>query len=135
MPRRRPPVPAGTLLDHTQSASWSALQWWRDAINDCYKGKPPAQPVVTALAAVLAQRPLTRYRLQQIVSAREEDLLAAEQPGGAQGGDWQRSGSWRAGGGGGGRAGGTCLVPAVLPFSFPSKHPPPHFPLQAALRR
>ncbi|KAI7839929.1 hypothetical protein COHA_006323 [Chlorella ohadii] len=56
-------------------------QWWRDAVNDCFKGKPPAQPVVTALAEVLgAGHQLTRYRLQQLVSAREEDLLRTEQP-------------------------------------------------------
>lgn len=55
-------------------------QWWRDAVNDCYKGRPPAQPVITALAAVLEQRPLTRYRLQQVVSTREADLLSTEQP-------------------------------------------------------
>ncbi|KAL4420852.1 hypothetical protein ABPG75_010508 [Micractinium tetrahymenae] len=55
-------------------------QWWRDAVNDCYKGRPPAQPVITALAAVLQQRPLTRYRLQQVVSTRENDLLSLEQP-------------------------------------------------------
>lgn len=57
-----------------------SLQWWRDAINDCYKGRPPAQPVITALAAVLQQAPLTRYRLQQVVATREADLLSAEQP-------------------------------------------------------
>ncbi|EFN52015.1 hypothetical protein CHLNCDRAFT_27289 [Chlorella variabilis] len=55
-------------------------QWWRDAVNDCFKGRPPEQPVVTALAEVLRVVPLTRYRLQQMVSTREEDLLAHAQP-------------------------------------------------------
>jgi NADH dehydrogenase [ubiquinone] 1 alpha subcomplex assembly factor 6 len=36
--------------------------------------------VVTALAEVLRVAPLTRYRLQQIVSTREEDLLGHAQP-------------------------------------------------------
>lgn len=57
------------------------MQWWKAAINDCYKGRPPAQPVVNALAEVLrAGHPLTRYRLQQMVSTREDDLLDAEPP-------------------------------------------------------
>lgn len=49
-------------------------------MNDCFKGRPPEQPVVTALAEVLRVVPLTRYRLQQMVSTREEDLLAHAQP-------------------------------------------------------
>jgi NADH dehydrogenase [ubiquinone] 1 alpha subcomplex assembly factor 6 len=56
------------------------VQWWRDAVNDCFKGKPPAQPVTTALAEVLRVAPLTRYRLQQVVTTREEDLLSHAQP-------------------------------------------------------
>lgn len=55
-------------------------QWWRDAVNDCFKGRPPAQPVTTALAEVLRVAPLTRYRLQQVVTTREEDLLSHAQP-------------------------------------------------------
>ena len=55
-------------------------QWWKDALNDCYRGKPPAQPVVAALAEVLrCGHLLTRYRLQQIVAAREEDLTRPDQ--------------------------------------------------------
>jgi NADH dehydrogenase [ubiquinone] 1 alpha subcomplex assembly factor 6 len=76
-----------TRLGLTQSDDKPALplllpcsQWWRDAVNDCYKGQPPSQPVVTALAEVLRVAPLTRYRLQQIVSTREEDLLGHAQP-------------------------------------------------------
>lgn len=57
------------------------MQWWKDAINDCFKGKPPAQPVVTALTEVLRSgHALTRYRLQQIVGTREDDLLRTEPP-------------------------------------------------------
>lgn len=50
-------------------------------MNDLYKGRPPAQPVMTALAEVLAAgHPLTRYRLQQLVATRQADLLATEPP-------------------------------------------------------
>ena len=83
------PARIGTLCSCSAPASpprnfaaWLvAVQWWRDALNDCFKGKPPAQPVITALAEVLrCGHQLTRYRLQQLVSAREEDLLRTEQP-------------------------------------------------------
>lgn len=49
-------------------------------MNNCFKGSPPDQPVVTALAEVLRSVPLTRYRLQQMVSTREEDLTNPAQP-------------------------------------------------------
>ena len=56
-------------------------QWWRDAVNAAYKGPPPEQPVATALAAALAGGAgLTRYRLQRMVTTREEDLLRAGPP-------------------------------------------------------
>ena len=56
-------------------------QWWRDAVNDCFKGRAPPQPVMTALGEVLsAGHALTRYRLQQVVSSREDDLMSHAQP-------------------------------------------------------
>ena len=71
-------------------------QFWRDAINACYRGAAPAQPVMQALAEVVRARGrgtgtdtgtdavpvpvLTRYRLQRVVSAREEDALTPATP-------------------------------------------------------
>lgn len=56
------------------------FQWWRDAINSAFKGRAPEQPTMTALAEVLRHRPLTRYRLQRIITTREEELLREGPP-------------------------------------------------------
>ena len=57
------------------------FQWWRDAINSAYKGTPPDQPIMNALAHVLQHKTnLTRYRLQRMLSTREEDLLRKDSP-------------------------------------------------------
>jgi NADH dehydrogenase [ubiquinone] 1 alpha subcomplex assembly factor 6 len=50
-------------------------QWWRDAINAAFKGDAPEQPVLTALQEVMRHVSLTRYRLQRMISTKEEDLL------------------------------------------------------------
>ena len=55
-------------------------QWWRDALNSAYKGKAPEQPTMTALASVLKEKNLTRYRLQKIISTREEQMLRDTAP-------------------------------------------------------
>ncbi|KAI3430645.1 hypothetical protein D9Q98_005238 [Chlorella vulgaris] len=75
-------VETGLIQDHAKSEMLVLMrcQWWRDAVNNCFKGSPPDQPVVTALAEVLRSVPLTRYRLQQMVSTREEDLTNPAQP-------------------------------------------------------
>ncbi|KFM28202.1 NADH dehydrogenase (ubiquinone) complex I, assembly factor 6 [Auxenochlorella protothecoides] len=55
-------------------------QWWQSAVNDLYKGHAPDHPVMTALAEVLQQAQLTRYRLQRIVASREEVSGLGQQP-------------------------------------------------------
>lgn len=56
------------------------MQWWHDAVNDIFKGVAVDHPVLTALQSVLEQHRLTRYRLQKIVSAREEVSGQGSQP-------------------------------------------------------
>lgn len=56
------------------------MQWWHDAVNDIYNGRAVDHPVLTALQAVLENHKLTRYRLQRIISAREEVSGQASQP-------------------------------------------------------
>eukprot|EP00887_Chlorella_sp_A99_P000239 scaffold13.g239.t1 len=72
------------IADHAKSEPLILMrcQWWRDAINACYRPgqKVPEQPVAMALAGVLAHRPLTRYRLQQIVATREADMTRPVPP-------------------------------------------------------
>lgn len=55
-------------------------QWWRDAVNKAFKNAPPAMPVINALAIVLESHPLTRYRLQQIITTREEFAVSQTPP-------------------------------------------------------
>ena len=56
------------------------MQWWHDAVNDIFKGVAVDHPVLTALQSVLEQHRLTRYRLQKIVSSREEVSGQGSQP-------------------------------------------------------
>jgi NADH dehydrogenase [ubiquinone] 1 alpha subcomplex assembly factor 6 len=56
------------------------FQWWRDAINSAYKGRPANQPVISALASVLKQHTLTRYRMQQIITTREDSFADPSPP-------------------------------------------------------
>lgn len=54
-------------------------QWWRDSINSAYRNQAPDQPIIRALSSVMhGHAPLTRYRLQQIISVREQDMLRKE---------------------------------------------------------
>ncbi|GAB4819973.1 hypothetical protein N2152v2_007019 [Parachlorella kessleri] len=75
-------VETALIGDHAKSEMLvlTRCQWWRDAVNACYKGNPPDQPVARALYEVLQQRPLTRYRLQRMITTREEDLTSKEPP-------------------------------------------------------
>lgn len=56
------------------------LQWWRDSLNACCQGQPPEHPVLQALAQILQGTHLTRYRLQQIVTVRQQDSQAGATP-------------------------------------------------------
>ncbi len=75
-------VETSLIEQHAKSEMLILLrcQWWRDALNSAYKGKAPEQPTMTALAAVLKEHNLTRYRLQKIISTREENMLRESAP-------------------------------------------------------
>ena len=50
------------------------LQWWRDALEQIFAGRPPAHVVAQALAAALTKFGLDRTLLEQMIDARETDL-------------------------------------------------------------
>ncbi|KAK9864897.1 hypothetical protein WJX84_007292 [Apatococcus fuscideae] len=63
-----------------QTLAQIRMQWWREAVNGMYRQTPHEHPIVQALTEVIAAKELTRYRLQQIVTAREDDLLRLAPP-------------------------------------------------------
>jgi len=51
------------------------LQWWRDAVDEIYAGKPPRRhETAEPLADVIRGRGLKRARLDALIDARERDL-------------------------------------------------------------
>lgn len=58
------------------------MLWWREAVKAIFSSKeqPPNHPVVQALEYLAAVRPLSRYWLQRIISAREADLTETAPP-------------------------------------------------------
>ena len=51
------------------------LQWWRDALDEIYTGKPPRRhEVVEPLAAAIAAHGLTRTHFDTMIDGREFDL-------------------------------------------------------------
>lgn len=50
------------------------LQWWREAIDECYAGKPRRHAVVTALADAVQQAGPSRDLFEEIIDGRERDL-------------------------------------------------------------
>ena len=56
------------------------LQWWRDALDEIYEGKPVRRhEVATPLAAAIRDHRITRAYLDGMIDARERDL-AGEPP-------------------------------------------------------
>jgi NADH dehydrogenase [ubiquinone] 1 alpha subcomplex assembly factor 6 len=53
------------------------LQWWRDALEQIYAGRPPAHEVARGLAAAVTETGLDRARLEAMIDAREADLSDA----------------------------------------------------------
>lgn len=53
------------------------LTWWREAIAGLYEGRPPGEPVITALATALAARPLRRADFDRLIDARFADFSDA----------------------------------------------------------
>ena len=50
------------------------LQWWRDAIAECYEGEPRRHQVVQPLAAAIGRHDLPRHLFDRIIDAREADF-------------------------------------------------------------
>jgi NADH dehydrogenase [ubiquinone] 1 alpha subcomplex assembly factor 6 len=51
------------------------LQWWREALDEIYRGATPRHhEVVMALAAAIRAHDLTRYHFDRLIDARESDL-------------------------------------------------------------
>ena len=53
------------------------LQWWREALDGIYAGRPREHPVVLALARAIGDRDLPRHRFDAIIDSREMDLSDA----------------------------------------------------------
>ena len=50
------------------------LQWWRDAVAECYAGEPRQHQVVQPLASAIRRRDLPRALFDRLIDAREMDL-------------------------------------------------------------
>lgn len=56
------------------------FKWWLDAVTNLYKENPPRNPIFTALAHILQEKHLTRYKLKKIVETRLQDALRKQPP-------------------------------------------------------
>lgn len=52
------------------------LQWWREAVAECYDGRPRRHAVVQPLAAAIRRHGLSRAHFDRLLEARELDLEA-----------------------------------------------------------
>lgn len=50
------------------------LQWWRDAIDECYEGRPRRHQVVQPLALAIERHGLSRHLFDRIIDGRETDF-------------------------------------------------------------
>ncbi len=50
------------------------LQWWREAIEGIYEGRPRKHEVIAALGATIAAHELPRALFDALIDAREQDL-------------------------------------------------------------
>jgi NADH dehydrogenase [ubiquinone] 1 alpha subcomplex assembly factor 6 len=50
------------------------IQFWKDTIEDIFKGKVPSQPVAAALASVLRRRKLSKMWFTRLLEARSKEL-------------------------------------------------------------
>jgi phytoene synthase len=50
------------------------LQWWREAVDEIYRGRPRAHAVVEPLAQVVDRHGLPRAPFDRLIEAREADL-------------------------------------------------------------
>jgi NADH dehydrogenase [ubiquinone] 1 alpha subcomplex assembly factor 6 len=57
------------------------LQWWRDALDEIYTGKPVRRhEVATPLADAIRRHDITRTHLDRMIDAREQDLADTPPP-------------------------------------------------------
>ncbi len=56
------------------------LQWWREAIDEVYRGRPRAHAVVEPLARTVERRSLPRAPFDRLIDAREADLTDQPPP-------------------------------------------------------
>jgi len=56
------------------------LQWWREAIDEVYRGGPRAHAVVEPLARAVERRDLPRAPFDRLIDAREADLTGEPPP-------------------------------------------------------
>ncbi|RED51049.1 phytoene/squalene synthase family protein [Aestuariispira insulae] len=54
------------------------LQWWREAIAECYEGKPRRHEVVQPMHEAISTCKLSRPLLEGLIDAREKDLSDSE---------------------------------------------------------
>lgn len=50
------------------------MQFWRDAVDECYRGLPRRTPVAVALGEVLGTTPLSKLWFSRIINEREANL-------------------------------------------------------------
>ena len=50
------------------------LQWWRDAIDALYAGRPPGHAIAVPLAAAISRHNLSQANFMRLIDARETDL-------------------------------------------------------------
>jgi len=51
------------------------LQWWRDAMEGVFSGNPVGHPVALALSRAISEVPMSRDLFEEILAAREVDML------------------------------------------------------------
>jgi NADH dehydrogenase [ubiquinone] 1 alpha subcomplex assembly factor 6 len=57
------------------------LQWWREALDEIYRGATPRRhEVATPLAVAIRAHDLTRYHFDRLIDARESDLEGEPPP-------------------------------------------------------
>jgi phytoene/squalene synthetase len=50
------------------------LQWWREALDEVYAGRPRRHAVLESLAALRARAPLSRAHFDRLIDARESEF-------------------------------------------------------------
>lgn len=56
------------------------VQWWRDAMDDIFAGRPPGHPVAQALSVAAVRQSLPRADVDRLMAARFGDVGAAAPP-------------------------------------------------------